>query len=210
VNVHSQRGHVEAAFRRIETSVRTFAALHLPNSLRQFAELGSGLVLITGPTGAGKTTTATAMIEHINETRTAVVITMENPIEYVYSYRKSVIKQREIGVDTLSYPAALREALRQDPDVIFIGEIRDEETMKAAMDAAQTGHLVIATFAATNCTQAILRVYQFFTRTQTRDLQAELAACLKGIVSLRQLPRIDRPGMVPATEVLAAPPPSPT
>jgi twitching motility protein PilT len=202
VNVHSQRGNVEASFRQIAPAVRTFEELHLPDQFRQFADYREGLVLVTGPTGAGKTTAAAAMIEHINRTRTAVIITMENPIEYVYTYQRSIIKQREIGVDTLSYPTALKEAMRQDPDVIFIGEVRDEETMMAAMDAAQTGHLVIATFSAATCIQSIHRVYQFFTKTQQRELQMELAACLMGIVCLRLLPRLDGAGMIPATEIM--------
>jgi len=206
VNVHSQRGNVEASFRRIEPAVRTFEELHLPDMLRQLAERRDGLVLITGPTGSGKTTAAAAMIEHINRTRTAVIITMENPIEYVYTYQRSVIKQREIGVDTFSYPVALKEAMRQDPDVIFIGEVRDEETMRAAMDAAQTGHLVIATFSAASCIQSIHRIYQFFTKTQQRELQTELAACLRGIVCLRLLSRLDGAGMIPAAEILVGTP----
>ena len=162
VNVHMQRGHVEATFRRIEPVLRTIAELHLPEVLQRFAECHDGLVLVTGPTGAGKTTTVAAMVEYINATRAAVVITMENPIEYIYTYKRSIIKQREVGADTKSYVVALREAMRQDPDVIVIGEIRDDETMKAALDAAETGHLVLATFPAANCVQSILRADAFF------------------------------------------------
>lgn len=202
VNVHMQRGNVEAAFRRIEPAVRTFADLRLPLVVQRFAEFRDGLVLLTGPTGAGKTTTIAAMVEHINTTRAAVVVTLENPIEYIYTYKRSVIKQREIGVDTRSYPAALREAMRQDPDVIVIGEIRDEETMKAALDAAETGHLVLATFPAANCVQSILRTYHFFSREQQQEIQMQLAHCLRGIVSLRLLPRVDGAGVVPAAEVM--------
>jgi twitching motility protein PilT len=156
VNVHMQRGNVEAAFRRIAPEVRTFEELHLPGVVQRLAELRDGLVLVTGPAGAGKTTTVAAMVEHINTTRAAVIITLENPIEHVYTHKRSVIKQREIGVDTRSYPMALREAMRQDPDVIVIGEIRDHETMKAALDAAETGHLVLATLLAEDCVQSIL------------------------------------------------------
>ncbi len=202
VNVHMQRGNVEATFRRIEPAVRSFAELHLPDATRRFAEFHDGLVLITGPTGAGKTTTMAAMVEHINASRAAMVITLENPIEYVYGYQHSIIKQREIGTDTHSYPIALREAMRQDPDVIVIGEIRDEETMKAALDAAETGHLVLATFPATNCVQSILRTYHFFPRDRQQEIQLQLANCLRGILSLRLLPRADTTGVIPATEVL--------
>jgi twitching motility protein PilT len=202
VNVHMQRGNVEAAFRRIEPAVRTFTDLRLPLVVQRFAEFRDGLVLLTGPTGAGKTTTIAAMVEHINTTRAAVIVTLENPIEYIYTYKRSVIKQREIGVDTHSYPAALREAMRQDPDVIVIGEIRDEETMKAALDAAETGHLVLATFPAANCVQSILRTYHFFSKDRQQEIQMQLAHCLRGIVSLRLLPRADGAGVVPASEVL--------
>ena len=202
VNVHMQRGNVEAAFRRIEPAVRTSTELHLPEVVQHLAECHDGLVLVTGPTGAGKSTTVAAMVEHINATRATVVITLESPVEYVYTYKRSIIKQREIGTDTHSYGAALREAMRQDPDVIVIGEIRDDETMKAALDAAETGHLVFATFPAANCVQSILRTYHFFPRERRQEVQLQLANCLRGIVSLRLLPRLDETGVIPATEVL--------
>lgn len=201
-NVHMQRGNVEAAFRRIEPMARSFSELRLPAVLKRFGDLKDGLILITGPTGAGKTTTAASIIDYINQTRAAVIITLENPIEYIYVYKKSLIKQREIGVDTHSFPAALRECMRQDPDVIVIGEVRDEETMAAALDAAETGHLVIATFPAANCVQTILRTFHYFHRERQQEVQLQLANCLRGIISLRLLPRADKPGVVPATEVL--------
>ena len=202
VNVHSQRGNVEAAFRRIEPAVRTITELNIPAIVERFAELQDGLVLITGPTGAGKTTSVAAMVEHINATRAAVVITLEHPIEYVYTYNRSVIKQREIGVDTRSFPIALREAMRQDPDVIVVGEVRDEETMKTALDAAETGHLVLATFPAASCTDAVLRVIHFFRKDRQQEAQLQLANCLRAIISQRLVPRIDTVGVVPATEIL--------
>jgi twitching motility protein PilT len=202
VNVHMQRGNVEAAFRRIEPAVRTSAELHLPEVVQHLAECHHGLVLVTGPTGAGKTTTVAAMVEHINATRAAIVITLENPVEYVYTYKRSVVKQREIGTDTHSYAVALREAMRQDPDVIVIGEIRDDQTMKAVLDAAETGHLVFATFPAANCVQSILRACHFFPRERQQEVQLQLANCLRGIVSLRLVPRLDSTGVIPATEVL--------
>lgn len=202
VNVHLQRGHVEAAFRRIEPAVRTANELNLPPIIERFADLQDGLILVTGPTGTGKTTTVAAMVQHINATRAAIVITLENPIEYVYIYHRSVIKQREIGVDTRSFPIALREAMRQDPDVIVVGEIRDEETMKTALDAAETGHLVLATFPATDCKDAVLRVIHFFRKERQQEAQLQLANCLRAIVSQRLLPRVDVVGTIPATEVL--------
>lgn len=202
VNIHSQRGHVEAAFRRVEPAVRTAAELNLPPITERLADLRDGLVLITGPTGSGKTTSVAAMINHINSTRAAVIIALENPIEYVYTHKLSVIKQREIGIDTHSFPAALREAMRQDPDVIVVGEVRDEETMKTALDASESGHLVLATFPAANCTDAILRVVHFFRKERQQEAQLELANCLRAIISQRLLPRADAVGVIPATEVL--------
>lgn len=202
VNVHSQRGNVEAAFRRIEPAVRTVSELNLPPILDRFAELHDGLVLITGPTGVGKTTTVAAMVNHINETRAAVIIALENPIEYLYTYKLSVIKQREVGVDTRSFPIALQEAMRQDPDVIVVGEVRDEETMKTALDAAETGHLVLATFPAANCTDALLRVIHFFRKDRQQEAALQMANGLRAIVSQRLVPRMDTVGVVPATEVL--------
>lgn len=202
VNVHRQRGNVEAAFRRIEPAVRMITELNVPQIVERFAELHDGLVLLTGPTGAGKSTTVAAMIEHINATRAAIVITLENPIEYVYTYKQSVIKQREVGIDTRTFPTALQEAMRQDPDVIVVGEVRDEETMKTALDAAETGHLVLATFPAANCTDAVLRVIHYFRKDRQQEAQLQLANCLRAIISQRLLPRIDTVGVVPATEVL--------
>lgn len=202
VNVHLQRGNVEAAFRRIEPAIRTITELHLPAVLEQFATLHDGLILLTGPTGAGKTTTAAAIVEQINRTRAAIVIALEKPIEYVFTYKQSIIKQREVGVDTHSFPIGLKEAMRQDPDVIVVGEVRDEETMKTALDAAETGHLVLATFPATDCVQSILRVVHFFRKERQQEVHLQLANCLRVIINQRLLPRADVIGVVPATEVL--------
>lgn len=202
VNVHSQRGNVEAAFRRIEPAVRTAAELNLPPIIKRFAELQDGLVLVTGPTGAGKTTTVAAMVNHINASRAAVIITLEHPIEYLYTHQLSVIKQREIGIDTRSFPTALQEAMRQDPDVIVVGEVRDEETMKTALDAAETGHLVLATFPAADCQDAVLRVLHFFRKDRQQEAALQLANGLRAIISQRLLPRADAVGVIPATEVL--------
>ncbi|MBI3321864.1 MAG: PilT/PilU family type 4a pilus ATPase [Candidatus Omnitrophica bacterium] len=202
VNVHSQRGNVEAAFRRIEPAIRSTAELHLPPIIERFSELQDGLILVTGPTGAGKTTTVSAMVDYINATRAAVVITLELPIEYVYAYKRSVIKQREVGIDTHSFPIALREAMRQDPDVIVVGEVRDEETMKTALDASETGHLVLATFPAASCTDSILRVIHFFPKDRQQETQLQLANSLRAVISQRLLPRADAVGVIPATEIL--------
>jgi len=202
LNVHMQRGNVEAAFRRIEPVVKTIAELNLPKTVIQFAHFQDGLVLVTGPAGAGKTTTVNAMVDYINTTKSAVVITLENPIEYVHVYKRSVIKQREVGTDTLSFPVGLREAMRQDPDVIVIGEVRDEITMKTALDAAETGHLVLATFPASDCLNSILRVFHFFSKERQQEIQLQLSNCLRAVLSQRLIARADRPGVIPATEVL--------
>ncbi len=202
VNVHSQRGNVEAAFRRIQPAVRSIAELNLPAVLEELAELSEGLVLITGRSGAGKTTTAAALIDRINSTRSAVIITLENPIEYVYTYKKSLVKQREIGVDTHSIQAGLREAMRQNPDVIFVGEVTDEGTMKAMLETAESGHLVIATMAAGDCVQSISRGINFFRKDRQQDAQHQLANSLRAIIYQKLVPRSDTDGVVPVTEVL--------
>ena len=202
VNVHHQRGNVEAAFRRIEAAVRTVADLHLPDIVTQLTELRDGLVLIAGPIGSGKTTTAAAMVNQINTARSAVVITLEHPIEYVHAYKQSVIKQREIGVDTTSFPSGLREATHQDPDVIVVGDARDDDTMRTALQVSQMGHLVIATLTAIDCRQALVRVAQVGPGERQAELLEQLAGTLRAVVYQRLLPRADGQGMVPATEVL--------
>ena len=202
VNVHTQRGHVEAAFRRIEPRVRTFAELHLPRAAQELTDLRDGLILVTGPAGSGKTTTVAAMIDAINATRAAVVIALENPIEYVHEYKKSVIKQREIGLDVQSFPVGMREAMRQDPDVIVVGEIRDADTMRTALDAAETGHLVLATFSAGDALQSLSRAIHFFHESGQQDVRFQLANCLRAVVCQRLLPRTDGKGLAVATEIL--------
>ncbi len=202
VNVHTQRGHVEAAFRRIEPRVRTFSELHLPPTVQQLTDSRDGLILVTGPAGSGKTTTVAAMVDMINANRTAVVIALENPIEYVHEYKHSVIKQREIGLDVQSFPIGMREAMRQDPDVIVVGEIRDAETMRTALDAAETGHLVLATFSAGDALQSLSRAIHFFQESRQEEVRFQLANCLRAVICQRLLPRADRQGLAVATEVL--------
>jgi twitching motility protein PilT len=202
VNVHSQRGCVEAAFRRIAPVVHSTQELNLPQVIDELADLADGLVLVTGRSGAGKTTTLAAMVDRINTVRSSVIVTLENPIEYVYAHKKSLVKQREIGVDTHSIDSGLREAMRQNPDVIVVGEVLDEATVKGILQAAESGHLVLATMAAGDSVQGIARLVNFFRKERQQDAQQQLSNCLRAIVYQRLVPRADAQGLVPATEVL--------
>jgi len=202
VNVYRQRGHVGLAIRRVRAEIPTFEELRLPPVLRQLADSRRGLVLITGPTGTGKTTTIAAMIGHINRTRRAHIITIEDPIEVVHDDELSIVEQREVGLDTESYAAALKHVIRQDPDVIFIGEIRDPESALAAIQAAETGHLVISTLHTIDATETINRMVDLFPPHQQREVRFSFAGALRGIVSQRLVPRADGKGRVPAVEVL--------
>ena len=202
VNVFRQRGSVGIVLRRVLPGMPSFESLGLPSVVRRLAEESRGLVLVTGPTGSGKTTTIAAMIDHINETRSANVVTIEDPIEVLHSDKKSIINQREIGSDTLGYSEALRRVLRQDPDVIFIGEMRDTETVWAALSAAETGHLVLSTLHTTNATETVNRIVDFFPPFQQKQIRLTLASSLKGLVCQRLLERADGKGRVPAVEVM--------
>jgi len=202
VNVHMQRGCVEAAFRLVPLRIRPLSELGLPLVVSELTHKPNGLVLVTGPTGVGKTTTLAAMVDLINHERRQHIIIIEDPIEYLHRNHLAIIKQREVYADTKSFAVALIKALRQDPDVIVVGEIRDEETMKTALDAAETGHLVLATFPAANCTDSILRVIHFFRKDRQQEAQLQLANGLRAIISQRLLPRADTTGVIPATEIL--------
>jgi twitching motility protein PilT len=202
VNVFRQRGEVSLAIRRVRQDSPSFEELRLPHVVRLLAEAPRGLVLVTGPAGTGKTTTIASMIGHINATRRAHIVTIEDPIEVVHRDHLSIIDQREVGVDTLSFTAALRHVIRQDPDVIFIGEIRDGETAEAAISAAETGHLVISTLHTIDATETINRMLDLLPSSAQRQARFSLAASLRGTVSQRLLPRADGKGRVPAVEVL--------
>ena len=203
VNVHLQRGNVEAAFRRIEARIKTIQELGLPTVVADLARKRRGIVLLTGATGSGKTTTMTAMVDLINSERECLIITLEDPIEYVHVYKKSIIKQREIGMDTKSFATALRHAMRQDPDVIVVGEIRDLETISTALAAAETGHLIIATLPSYDAAQSISHIVHMFPAQQQRQIRLQLADTLQGIVNQVLLPRADNPfERVVATETL--------
>jgi twitching motility protein PilT len=204
VNVFRQRGMVGLAIRRVRSDVPTIEELLLPPVITQLSDSPRGLVLMTGPTGTGKTTSIAAMIGHINRTRRAHIVTVEDPIEVVHDDDRSIIQQREIGLDTDSYGAALKHVIRQDPDVIFVGEIRDPESALSAIQAAETGHLVISTLHTIDATETINRLLDLFPPQQQREVRSSFAGALKGIVSQRLVPRADGKGRVPAVEVLIA------
>jgi twitching motility protein PilT len=202
VNCYRQRGATGLAIRRIRSETPSFEELRLPPVLTTLADSTRGLVLVTGPTGSGKTTTIAAMIGHINETRREHIVTIEDPIEVVHEDNLALIEQREVGLDTQSYGEALRRVIRQDPDVIFLGEIRDSDSALSAIQAAETGHMVISTLHTIDCTETINRMLDLFPATQQREVRSSFAGALKGIVSQRLVQRTDGRGRVPAVEVL--------
>ncbi len=203
VNVFQQRGNIGMVFRVIPFDVNlSFSDLYLPKVMEKICLEHRGLVLVTGTTGSGKSTTLAAMIEYINNRRTCHIITVEDPIEFLHRDKNSIITQREIGVDTLSFARALRAALRQDPDVILVGEMRDMETIETALTAAETGHLVMSTLHTLDAAETINRIIGVFPPHQQRQIRLQLAAVLKAVVSQRLLQRADEKGRVPAVEVL--------
>jgi twitching motility protein PilT len=202
VNVYQQRGTIAYALRAVPYQVKTCTELNLPPVVEDIAMRPRGLVLVTGVTGSGKSTALAAMIQHINEKRHANVITIEDPIEFLHRDNKSSINQREVGADTGSFSVALRRVLRQDPDVILIGEIRDLETLEVALKAADTGHLVFSTLHTTDATQTINRVISFYAPHQQAEVRFTLASALAAVISLRLIPRTDGKGRVPAVEIL--------
>ena len=201
VNVFHQRGSVGLTLRRVSTERASMEALGLPAVVRQLADEPRGLVLVTGTAGSGKTTTLASMIDHINHTREAHIVTIEDPIEVLHQDDKCIINQREIGIDTESYADALRHVVRQDPDIVLIGEMRDHETVSAALTAAEIGNLVLSTLHTIDATETINRIIDFFPPYQQKQIRLMLASTLKGIVSLRLIPSING-GLVPAVEVL--------
>ena len=202
VNAYLQRDTVAMVFRQVVTKPQTIEELGLPDRVRQFAEEARGLVLVAGPTGSGKTTTLAAMIDHINKTRPAHIVTIEDPIEVVHKDARATVSQRELGADTPSFAAAMRAALRQDPDVILVGEMRDQPTVATAMTAAETGHLVLSTLHTTDATETISRIIEFFPPNEQRQVRLVLAGVLKGTICQRLVPTIDGESRVPATEVM--------
>lgn len=205
-NCYQQRGASGAAFRIISTNIRNLEELGLPPAVAQFATLPRGLVLVTGPTGSGKSTTLAALIDLVNRTRHDHIVTVEDPIEYVHTNKKSLINQREVGADTLSFTAALKHVLRQDPDVILIGEMRDLETISVALTAAETGHLVFATLHTQNAAQTIDRIIDVYPSHQQDQIRTQLAATLQGVVSQTLVPKASGSGRTIATEILITTP----
>jgi twitching motility protein PilT len=201
-NVYQQRGSLCYAMRAIPYQAKTLTELNLPKVLEEIALKPRGLILVTGITGSGKSTALAAMIQHVNEHRHANVITIEDPIEFLHRDINCNINQREVGTDTATFAQALRRVLRQDPDVILIGEIRDLETLDTALKAADTGHLVFSTLHTTDTTQTINRVLSFYPPHQQAEVRFSLASALQAVISLRLVPRADKPGRVPAVEVL--------
>ena len=201
-NAFRQRGTTGMIFRVIPTRVATIEELALPPVLKRIAAEDRGLVLVTGTTGSGKSTTLAAMIDEINSTRTAHIMTVEDPIEYLHRDNRSIINQREIGVDTASFSHALRSALRQDPDVILVGEMRDFETIETALLAAETGHLVFSTLHTLDATETINRIIAVFPPHQQKQIRIQLASVLKAVISQRLIPKADGKGRAPAVEVL--------
>jgi twitching motility protein PilT len=202
VNAFRQRGHVSIALRAIPFQVRTIADLDLPPVIRELAEQPRGIVLLTGTTGSGKSTTLAAMIDHINSTRARHMVTLEDPIEYLHRDKLSIINQREVGQDTESFARAMRRVLRQDPDVILIGEMRDEETVRTALSAAETGHLVLSTLHTLDATETVNRIIDFFPPHLQQQARVMLASTLRGVVGQRLVQRAGGDGRVAVCEVL--------
>jgi twitching motility protein PilT len=201
-NAHYSRGAVEATFRHIPNVIPPLDALGLPPIVRELCTLEQGLIIVTGITGSGKTTTLASMVEEINSSRAGVIVSIEDPIEYVFEHKLCRVKQREIGTDTKSFPAALRHVLRQDPDVILISEMRDLETIAAAVTAAETGHLVLATLHTIDAPKAIDRIVDAFPPDQQAQIIAQLSNALQAVIAQRLLPRADGKGRVACTEVM--------
>lgn len=202
VNVYRQKGAVTAAFRPIPETIPSLENLGLPEAVADIAHVKQGLVLVTGPTGHGKTTTQAALIDLINEERACHIITVEDPIEYVHTHKRSIIDQREVGEDTYSFPNALKYVLRQDPDVILIGEMRDLETIKAALTAAETGHLVFATLHTNDAIQTVDRIIDVFPGHEQQQIRFQLSLTLHSIISQRLLPNVENSARVLACEML--------
>jgi len=206
VNAYRQQGNVGLAVRLINSRVMTFQELGLPEVLSYLSRRPRGMVLVTGPTGSGKSTSLAAMIDLVNRETHHHIITLEDPIEFVHQHRKSIINQREIGPDTKSFASALRSAMREDPDVILVGEMRDPETIGIALTAAETGHLVFGTLHTSSAAQTIDRIIDVFPPHQQQQIRVQLGNTIQGVVAQQLIPRVDKPGRVAAIEIMVATP----
>jgi len=202
VNIFQQRSTIGMVMRVIPIKIQTIEELNLPPVVEKLAMESRGLVLVTGATGTGKTTTLASMVEHMNTHRSSHIITIEDPIEYLIRDKKSLVNQREVGTDTDSFAEALRSAMRQDPDIILVGEMRDYETISTAILAAETGHLVLSTLHTVDATETINRIISVYPPYQQRQVRLQLASLLRGIISMRLVPRADGRGRVPAAEIM--------
>jgi twitching motility protein PilT len=202
VNLFQQRGSIGMVLRLIPPEVPAFESLNLPPAVQEVADNSRGVVLVTGATGSGKSTTLAAMIDYVNQKHAYHIVTIEDPIEYTFRDKRSVINQREVGFDTMTFGRALRAALRQDPDVILVGEMRDQETAQIAITAAETGHLVLSTLHTVDATETVNRIISMYPTHQQAQARLSLSATLRGVISQRLLPRADGKGMVPALEIM--------
>ncbi len=204
VNAFTQRGSISMVFRAIPFDIKSLDDLLLPPVIKKMAMAQRGLILVTGATGSGKSTSLAALIDYINTNRKSHIVTIEDPIEFLHRDKKSIINQREVGTDTKGFQPALKSALRQDPDVILVGEMRDHETIETALTAAETGHLVLSTLHTIDATETVNRIISVFPPFQQRQMRIQLAAVLRGVISMRLVPRLDGKGRVPAVEVMVA------
>ncbi|MCD6123692.1 type IV pilus twitching motility protein PilT [bacterium] len=205
VNIFMQRGSVAMAIRLIPMRILSFEELMLPPVVSTFADFPMGLVLVTGPTGSGKSTTLAALIDKINNTRHAHILTIEDPIEFVHKHKNCIVNQREVGSDTMSFATALKYALREDPDVVLVGEMRDLETISAALTIAETGHLVFATLHTNSCAETVNRIIDIFPPSQQQQIRVQLSFVLQAVITQALLPRIGG-GRVPAVEIMVVTP----
>ncbi len=206
VNVYKQRGTCCAAIRMVNLVIPSAEELGLPNIVTDMSKKTKGMILVTGPTGSGKSTTLALIIDLINKNRDCHILTLEDPIEYLHKHNKSIVNQREIGNDSQSYSAALRAALREDPDVILVGEMRDTETIAIAVTAAETGHLVLSTLHTIGAANTIDRIIDVFPPFQQQQIKVQLSTVIQSVISQQLLPRKDKPGRVPAIEIMVATP----
>ncbi|MBP3820142.1 PilT/PilU family type 4a pilus ATPase [bacterium] len=206
VNMSHQLGKNAMVFRAIPYHIKNFKELGLPNTLEEFARFNNGLILVTGPTGSGKSTTIASLIDYINATFSKHIITVEDPVEFIYTNKKSIVSQRQLLIDTPSFSDGIKYALRQDPDVIFIGEIRDRDTIEAALNAAETGHLVVSTIHTNDAVQTVTRVINLFEPAERNFIRSQVASTLKGTIAQKLIPSKDETSRYPAPEILVVTP----